>query len=147
MFRPGTAALALTALAVMSGTLTACSRGGANRPELAPARITTIAVNTYLWRASLDTLSFLTLSQVDSNGGVIVSDWYANPSAPNERMKVTVAILDGALRADALQVSASRQVQGPGGWIDAPVRAGTVQRLEEVILTRARELRQAASAG
>jgi hypothetical protein len=136
-------AFALAALAA----LTACSRGDKPRATLAPATVTTLAVNTYLWRAALDTLQFMTLSQVDSAGGVIVGDWYVNPAVPTERMKVTVAILDGALRADALQVSAARQVQGPGGWTDAPVRAGTVQRLEEVILTRARDLRQAASAG
>ncbi len=77
-------------------------------------------------------------------GGVIVTDWYANPQSPSERMKVTVSILDQDLRADALRVAASRQVNQNGQWVDAPVRAATVQKLEEVILTKARDLRQSA---
>jgi hypothetical protein len=110
--------------------------------DLAASRVTRIGVNAYLWRASLDTLSFMPLAQVDSNGGVIVTDWYANPSVPTERMKVTVTILDQDLRADAVRVAASRQVNQGMGWVDAPVAAQTVQRLEEIILGRARDLRR-----
>jgi hypothetical protein len=110
---------------------------------LAPSKVTQIGVNAYLWRATLDTLSFMPLLQTDSNGGVIVTDWYANPKNPGERVKVTVSILDQDLRADAVRVVASRQVLQPGGvWIDAPVEAATVQKLEDVILTRARDLRR-----
>jgi hypothetical protein len=108
--------------------------------------MTSIGVNSYLWRASLETMQFMPLAQVDSAGGVIVGDWYQNPAIPNERVKVTVAILDGALRADAVQVSAQREVMDNGRWVAAPVRAGTVQRLEEIILERARTLRQASTA-
>jgi hypothetical protein len=115
--------------------------------DLAASQITTIGVNSYLWRAALDTLSFAPLAQTDSNGGVIVTDWYANPNSPNERVKVTCTILDADLRADALRVAASRQVMQSGQWIDAPVAAATVQRLEEIILTRARDLRRNAFAG
>jgi hypothetical protein len=114
--------------------------------DLAASQVTTIGVNAYLWRASLDTLSFAPMAQVDSNGGVIVTDWYANPHSPNERVKVTATILDRDLRADALRVAASRQVLTNGIWIDAPVAAATVQRLEEIILTRARDLRRTALA-
>ncbi len=132
----------------MVGALAACG-GGNSRPkaDLAASRITTIGVNSYLWRASLDTLSFMPLVQTDSNGGVIVTDWYANPSAPNERMKLTVSILDQDLRADALRVAASRQLMQNGQWVDAPVKAATVQKLEEIILTRARSLRHMALNG
>lgn len=124
--------------------LSAC--GGKSRPaNLAQeTQLTTIGVNAYLWRAALETLKFMPLAQVDSAGGVLVGEWYQNPNAPNERMKLTVAILDGALRADAVRVSAARQVNEDGRWIEAPVRAGTVQRIEEIILERARSLRQAA---
>jgi len=109
--------------------------------------VTTIGVNAYLWRASLDTLSFMPMVQTDSNGGVIVTDWYANPNSPNERMKLTVSILDQDLRADALRIAASRQVSQGGQWVDAPVQAATVQKLEEIILTKARDLRRMAIAG
>lgn len=124
--------------------LVAC--GGRERPkaDLAAARTTTIGVNAYLWRASLDTLSFMPLLQTDSNGGVIVTDWYVNPNTPAERMKVTVSILDQDLRADALRVAALRQINQGGTWVDAPVKAATTQKLEDIILTRARDLRRAA---
>ena len=111
---------------------------------LPASNVTVIGVNSYLWRASLDTLSFMPLVQTDSAGGVIVTDWYTNPANPQERMKITVTILDRDLRADALRVAASRQVSGTGGWVDAPVAAATVQKLEDIILTKARDLRRGA---
>ena len=113
--------------------------------DVAASRTTTIGVNAYLWQAALDTVSFAPLAQADSNGGVIVTDWYANPASPNERVKLTVTILDSDLRADALRVAASRQTLQGSQWLEAPVTAATVQRLEEIILTRARDLRRAAS--
>jgi len=110
---------------------------------IAPSRVTTIGVNAYLWRATLDAVGFMGLTQTDSNGGVVVTDWYANPQSPAERVKVTVSILDQDLRADALRVSAQRQVNQGGQWVAAPVKAATVQKLEDVILTKARDLRRA----
>ena len=134
----------LIALAAVS--LSACG-GNKDRPkaDLAASRITTIGVNSYLWRASLEAVSFMPLLQTDSNGGVIVTDWYSSPNNPAERMKVTVTILDQDLRADALRVAASRQTNQNGLWVDAPVQAATVQKFEDVILTRARDLRRQAS--
>lgn len=126
--------------------LAAC--GGSERPrtQLAAAQINTIGVNAFLWRGALETLSFAPMASADSDGGVIVTDWYANPSNPNERVKVTVTILDQDLRADALRVSANRQVSQGGSWVDAPVQAATVQKLEDIILTKARDLRRKALA-
>lgn len=138
--------VATAALATLS--LAGCG-GGKDRPkaDLAASKVTTIGVNSYLWRASLEALSFMPLLQTDSNGGVIVTDWYANPRNPGERVKVTVTILDQDLRADALRVVAARQVAQGGGWVDAPVQAATVQRLEDIILTKARDLRRSDIAG
>lgn len=135
--------LTIALSAALPLALVACG-GGGDRPAegLAPSRTTMIGVNSYLWRASLETLSFMPMAQVDSAGGVIVTDWYANPAAPTERMKLTVTILDADLRADALSVAASRQLYNGTQWLEAPVQAATVQRLEEIILTRARELRR-----
>jgi hypothetical protein len=118
----------------------------ARRVDLAASQTTQIGVNAYLWRAALDTLSFAPLAQSDSNGGVISTEWYANPSNPSERVKVTATILDADLRADALRVTAAREVMQGGQWAPAPVTAATVQRLEEIILTRARDLRRQAIA-
>ncbi len=126
--------------------LAACGGGGRPRTELAAAQLNTIGVNAYLWRAALDTVSFAPLLQADSNGGVIVTDWYANPANPGERVKLTVTILDQDLRADALRVAASRQVNDNGAWVEAPVQAATVQKLEDIILTKARDLRRQALA-
>jgi hypothetical protein len=135
---------------LLSATLLAsagCSRNSDVPVELAPSRTTAIGVNAYLWRAAIDTLSFAPLVSADSNGGVIVTDWYANPSSPGERVKLTVSILDQDLRADALRVAASRQVNQNGSWVDAPVTAATVQKLEDIILTRARDIRRSAIGG
>ncbi|MFA7588335.1 MAG: DUF3576 domain-containing protein, partial [Novosphingobium sp.] len=88
--------------------LGACGKKERPKADLAASQVTTIGVNSYLWRASLDALSFMPLVQADSAGGVIVTDWYANPANPGERMKVSVTILDQDLRADALRVAASR---------------------------------------
>ena len=138
-----------TALAI-AASLAGCAHheGGRRKAQvaadMAAAKTTQIGVNSYLWRASLDTLSFMPLLQTDSNGGVIVTDWYVNPNTPTERMKVTVTILDQDLRADALRVAALRQVNQGGQWVAAPVQASTVQKLEDIILTKARDLRRAA---
>ena len=136
-----------TLLAATALPLAACSHGDRPRADLAASRVTTIGVNAYLWRATLDTLSFMPLLQTDSNGGVVVTDWYVNPQTPGERIKVTVSILDQDLRADAVRVAALRQVNQGGSWVAAPVQAATTQKLEDIILTRARDLRRAAVAG
>ena len=135
------------ALIIVALSTAGCTRNRNLPTRLAPSRITTIGVNTYLWRAAIDTVSFAPLLQADANSGVIITDWYANPKAPGERVKLTVAILDQDLRADALRVSGSRQVSQNGAWVDAPLSAATVQKLEDIILTRARDLRRAAVAG
>ena len=131
-------------------SLGACAHHRQARLEaerIAPTRVTTIGVNAYLWRAALDTVSFMSIAQSDSNGGVIVTNWYINPAVQTERMKVSVTILDQDLRADAVRVAAARQILQGGQWVDTSVQAATNQRLEEVILQKARDLRRNAAAG
>jgi hypothetical protein len=137
----------LAVLLVAGLALGGCAHDRRLPTTLAPSRMTTIGVNAYLWRAAIDTLSFAPLTQADSNGGVIVTDWYSTPKAPGERVKITASILDQDLRADALRVAASRQVNQGGAWVDVPVAAATVQKLEDIILTRARDLRRSAVHG
>jgi len=137
----------LIILAAAATLVSGCSRNRDLPNRLAPSRMTQIGVNSYLWRAAVDTLSFAPLVTADSNGGVIVTDWYANPNSPGERVKLTVSIIDQDLRADALRVAASRQVNQNGVWVDAPVAAATVQKLEDIILTRARDLRRTTVGG
>jgi len=119
-----------------------CARNKAIPGQLAPSQMTTIGVNSYLWKAAIDTVSFAPLAQADPASGVIITEWYTNPKSPSERVKVTVAVLDTDLRADALRVSAARQLNQNGAWVDVPVTAATVQKLEDIIMTRARDLRR-----
>jgi len=101
-----------------------------------------IGVNGYLWRATLDTLSFMPLASADPYGGVIITDWYVNPEKPDERFKCTVYILDSRLRADGLNVAVFKQNRdAQGQWIDAPSAGQTETDIENAILTRARQLR------
>jgi hypothetical protein len=109
--------------------------GGGQRGE-------TITVNSYLWRASLVTISFLPLTTADPFGGVIITDWYSPPETPAERFKVTVYILDRELRADGLRVAVFRQVQkGKDSWVEAKVDDRTGRDIENAILKRARQMR------
>ena len=132
-------AVVLTLAALASS---GCARNRDVPTQLAPAQMTTIGVNGYLWQAALDTVSFAPLLQADASSGVIITDWYANPRSPGERVKLTVTVLSQDLRADALRVAASRQVNQSGSWVEAPVTAATVQKLEDIILTRARDIRR-----
>jgi hypothetical protein len=101
-----------------------------------------VAVNAYLWRASLDTVAFMPLASADPFGGVIITEWYTPPETPEERFKVDVYILGRALRADGLKVSVFRQTRDPQGkWSDAAVGPEVATQFEDAVLTRARQLR------
>ena len=141
--------VATAALTLGLAALAACSTGGERRGlfgrgearEAADAQ-PAIGVNGYLWRATLDTLSFMPLASADPYGGVVITDWYANPEKPDERFKCTVYILDSRLRADGLNVAVFKQTRGAGGaWVDAPSAGQTETDLENAILTKARQLR------
>jgi hypothetical protein len=100
-----------------------------------------IGVNAFLWRATLDTLSFMPLADSDPFGGTYVTEWHAVAEKPDERFKVQVYILDTRLRADGLAVQVFRQIRDSSGWVDATVDADTAIQIENSILTRARQLR------
>jgi hypothetical protein len=103
---------------------------------------TGIGVNSFLWRASLDTLSFMPLASADPFGGVIITDWYSLPEQPDDRFKVNIFILDRQLRSDGLRAAVFRQKkQNDGRWADAQVEQQTQTELENTILTRARQMR------
>ncbi len=105
-----------------------------------------LGVNSFLWRASLDTISFMPLSSADPFGGVIITDWYTPPETPDERFKMSVYILGRELRADGVKVAVFRQrSRANGGWIDSTIGKATATNLENQILTRARQLRVASA--
>ncbi len=119
------------------------SFGGEDKPsEAVPGGGGGIGVNGFLWRASLDTVSFMPVNSADPFGGVIITDWYSPPEAPDERFKMNVYILGRTLRADGVRVAVFRQVDnGAGSWRDSPLPNDTGPRIEDAILTKARQLR------
>lgn len=142
--------VAVSALAAASLGVAGCSHimhplgGGESGPKqvVNPDSAAQIGVNGYLWRATLDTLSFMPLASADPYGGVIITDWYADPQKPDERFKITVYILDARLRADGLNVAVfSQHKDATGQWIDAPSASQTETDIENAILTKARQLR------
>ena len=102
-----------------------------------------IGVNSFLWRASLDTVSFMPIASADPFGGVILTDWYENPETQGERFKINIYILDKQLRADGVRVAVFKQAQEKGNWRDTKVSSEMATQIENTILTRARELRVA----
>ena len=101
-----------------------------------------VAVNGYLWRASLDTISFLPLNTADPFGGVIITEWYSPPESSSERFKINIYILDKSLRADGLRVTVFRQKRSDDErWVEAQVNHKTSTDLENAILKRARQMR------
>ena len=100
-----------------------------------------IGVNAYLWRATLDTLSFMPLVSADPMGGVIITDWWQTGTQPRERFKATAYILSRRLRSDGIKVTIFRQVEQNGQWVDTPVASSTRGEIEDKIIARARELR------
>lgn len=121
--------------------LTGCIFGGGNRVESRVVEEVAGGANPYLWRASLDTLEQLPLVSADPFGGTIIYDWRSFESAPDERIKATVYILDSRLRADGVKVSVFRQVNTDGTWTDAETDPETGIQLENAILSRARNLK------
>ena len=103
-----------------------------------------LGVNSFLWRATLDTLSFLPIASADPFGGTILTDWYEDADAPGERYKVNVLILDRQLRADSLKITTFRQKKdAKGNWMDMPSDPKLGRKLEDTVLTRARQMRVA----
>jgi hypothetical protein len=103
-------------------------------------------VNALLWRAALDITSVAPLDDVDTFGGSIVTEWYQPKANPNRRLKLSVFVFGLELRSDAIKVRAYIQNQQGNNWIDAGRDEVLGRKLEDLILTRARELRAAAVA-
>ena len=100
-----------------------------------------IPVNALLWRASLDITSILPIDDIDVFSGTLITDWYSLPSQPSEQIKLAVFVLDKELRSDAIRVVVYVQSRQGTVWKDAGIDPKLAARLEDLILTRARELR------
>ena len=112
-----------------------------SQPDISAAGPGGVSVNAYLWRATLETLSFMPLASADPAGGVIITDWYSPPSAESERFKAQAYVLGRQLRSDGVRVQVFRQILRNGQWIDQPASTSTNSEMEDRVLARARELR------
>lgn len=143
--RVATAALMVSAGLVASGCTifgsSTANTAESSSSQLGPEETGSLGVNAYLWRATLDTLSFLPLASADPYGGVVITDWYANPAKADERLKATVYILDTRLRADGISAAVFRETLVSGAWVPASVSPDTNVALENAILAKARQLR------
>ena len=143
--RVATAALMVSAGLMASGCnifgSSTANTAESSSSQLGPEETGSLGVNAYLWRATLDTLSFLPLASADPYGGVVITDWYANPSKADERLKATVYILDTRLRADGISAAVFRETLVGGAWVPASVSPDTNIALENAILAKARQLR------
>jgi hypothetical protein len=100
-----------------------------------------IGVNIYLWRAALESIAFMPITQADSNGGVITTDWYSQPGQPDERVRANVLILGKTLRSDALKVTLFKQQRKNNEWTNVDISNATITALEDTILTKARAIK------
>jgi hypothetical protein len=114
--------------------------------EAAAGSAAGMSVNAFLWRATLDTLSFMPLASADPFGGTIITDWYSPPAAEGERFRAQAYVMGRQLRSDGVRVQVFRQVVNRGQWVDAPVSTATNSELEDKVLARARELRSQSAA-
>ena len=108
--------------------------------EIAKSQVS-MAVNAFLWRASLDTVSFIPLDIVDPIGGVITTQWYEDENNSSERVKLTIYVKDRRLRADGISVNVFREIRLEEGCTKAETNPETARLVEASILTKARELR------
>ena len=104
---------------------------------------TTLPVNAILWRAALDIAAILPISDVDTFGGTIVTEWYSLPESPNERIKLTIFVVGRELRSDAIRVVVNVQTRDglQGNWGNNARDLEFSRRLEDLVLNRAREIR------
>lgn len=127
---------------VLSGCDTRSDIGEPRVNLVAADEVYEIGVNAYLWRAALDTLSFMPMLSAEPNSGTIISDWKVNPSNSNERTKVDVFIVGNELRADSLNVTVHREVMQNGNWITIEPRANAAAQIVQAITIQARLLRR-----
>lgn len=117
--------------------------GGTSLGDLTGANNTggALPINALLWRASLDITSFVPLDDVDTFGGTIVTEWYSLEDRPNERIKLTIFVIGRELRSDAIRVRIHVQQAEGDGWGAVSRDEAMERKIEDLILTRAREIR------
>ena len=120
--------------------------GGVNILELGESKNNSgsaMPVNAILWRASLEIVSLIPISEIDTFAGTIVSDWHSLATNQNERLKITIFVLDRELRSDAIKavVYIQRRPQQDAPWGNTLRDETFAREIEGLILNRAREIR------
>ena len=100
-------------------------------------------INALLWRASIDIASTLPMDDVDAISGTIITEWYKLNENSDERIKIAIFVLDRELRSDAIRAVVYVQKRSSDEWRDDGIDDEMGIQLEELILTRAREIRAA----
>lgn len=123
-------------------SVSACGMFGGNNGDrgIAP-KTTALGVNGYLWQATVDVLSFMSIASADARSGMIITEWYTDPNVADERVKVTVQFLTEDLRSDGIKVTPVRQRRENNTWITLPVKAATGIQVQNSILDQARQIK------
>jgi hypothetical protein len=100
-----------------------------------------LPINALLWRSSIDIASSLPMEDVDAISGTIITDWYKLNENSDERIKIAIFVLDRELRSDAIRAVVYVQKRTGDEWRDEGTDSKMGSQLEELILTRAREIR------
>ena len=102
---------------------------------------TSVNVNGYLWRASLNVLSIAPLISTDALGGTIISDWYINKNIKNKRIKIMAYIKTSELRSDGIKIKVHVQKLVNGFWAETYTDEKLASQIENNILNEARNYR------
>ena len=104
---------------------------------------TSLPVNELLWKATLDVLDFMSIKEADPFGGVIATDWFINAENNAFRNKVMVSFSSSELKATSIKVSVIREKFENNMWVADGFSDGLARKIEDLILTRAKEIRNA----
>ena len=100
-------------------------------------------INPYLWRASLESVSFIPLSSADPFGGIIITEWYNDKKNFNERCKINIFVKGVELKTTNLKASIFCQESISGNWIDKEIDKDKSIAFENAILEKAIKFRLA----
>ena len=117
------------------------SLGDINKSEKTTTAAIGFPINPYLWKGSLETIDFMPLASADPFAGIIITDWYANQGAPNERCKINIFIKGYEMKTDNLKVNSFCQSLSNGQWVDIKNNIDNDAKLENAILNKAKKIR------
>ena len=126
---------------IFDGPITFSTEKGFFSENKSSGQLSSLPINELLWRSTLDTLEFMSFEKVDPFGGVIVSDWFINKSSKNLRNKISVYFSSSELKATSIKVSVIREIYKNQNWVSDGYSDGLARKIEDLILSRAREIR------